>query len=207
MRIREEIARHHWERAAVEEARTQYASEGYEVQEQVQLGKFQADLVARSGDEMIVVEFKAGPWNPQKAQAVQQLRKYVVHELGAQFNLVWAAPPREREIHIEGIEQAFLEQFIHSLPSELDALSTHTQVEEVSDLFIRKLWAEPGKITIAGEAVVGVELIYGSDSDEQRGDGARMSDNYPFEFKVILNSDLEIIEVLYLNIDTASFYE
>ena len=60
---------------------------------------------------------------------------------------------------------------------------------------------------MSGCGTVYINMQYGSDGDYRRGDGARLSDSYPFSFEVVLDGDMEIKEVVSLEADTSSFYE
>src|SRR5262245_2573648 len=138
-KVSDKIARYHWEQAAIEQARADYGRKGYKVQTNARLGKLTADLVARRGKKTVVVEFKSGPWTRAKARSVEQLRNYAVHELGAKFLLAWAAPPRERKIEVEGLEDVLGDYISNEMPRELDRLSTHTRVDGISDVFVSSI--------------------------------------------------------------------
>jgi hypothetical protein len=206
MKIREEIARKYWEQAAVEETRLQYLEQGYEVETQALLGQHTADLVARRGKEIVVAEFKSGPWSPEKDRAVAALRNHSVHTLGAQFVMIWAPPPVERIIEVEGLEEHLCNYLMDNLPSELDELSTHTQIEEVTDVSLSSIVLGPSTMEIRGTALVGVQLVYGSESDRAHDNGAEMGDSFPFQFSLTLNEDRGIDEVEELKVDTSDFY-
>jgi hypothetical protein len=206
MKIRDEIARKYWEQAAVEETRVQYLEQGYVVETHALLGQHTADLVARRGKEIVVAEFKSGPWSPEKEHAAAALRSYSVHTLGAQFVMVWAPPPVERTIEVDGLEKKLCNYLMENFPSELDEISTHTQIEEVSDVSVSSIVLGPSTTEIRGTALVGVQLVYGSESDRENDSGAEMDDSFPFQFSLTLNEDREIGEVEELTVDTSDFY-
>ena len=121
--------------------------------------------------------------------------------------LAWAAPPRDRQIHVEALDRALTDEIREHVPSELDELSTHTQIDNVVDVFVTSIVVSENSIEVHGEGVVEIELAYGSSGDERRGLGSRNCDSYPFEFQVVLSPDLNITEVRELRVDTSSFYE
>ncbi len=208
MKIRQEFAYKHWRSAAIEEVEEKYKNEGYVVEREKEIGSHKADLIAKRENELIVTEFKSTPWDAKKSSRVKQLRSYVVHKLGGKFNLVWVIPPKDKSIEIENFEQKLLSALINDFPGELDSLSTHTQIEDVSDIFISDIAVRQSAIEVKGTGTIEVKLNWGSDSDRFNGDsGETFSDSYPFEFEVILNEKHEIIDIVCLTIDTSSFYE
>jgi hypothetical protein len=206
MEIRQEIAEKYWLRAAIEETATKYAAQGYQVTKDAPIGNMRADLVARKGNELIVVEFKLGDWSTERSNDVRRIRNEVVHQLGGKFNLVVVSPPKERNIEIEGIENILYGIFINDL-GELDELSTHTQIEEVSDVTISSVDVEQNRIRVEGAGVVSVELNWGSNSDRARDEGFTVSDNFPFDFAIVLDNNLNLLEVESINVDTSSYEE
>ncbi len=206
MQIRQEIAEKYWLRAAVEEAATKYAAQGYEVSKDALIGAMRADLLARKGDELIVVEFKMGNWSEQRTNEVRQIRNEVVHRLGGRFNLVVVTPPKEKDIEIEGIEGILHDIFLDDL-GELDQLSTHTYVEEVSDVTITSINVEQNQTQVQGTGVVSVKLNWGSNSDRANDEGLTSYDSFPFDFSIILDKDLKLIEVEHIRVDTSGYSE
>lgn len=208
MKIRQELAYKHWLSAAMEEVEEKYKNEGYIVEREKEIGTHKADLIAKRKNELIVVEFKSTPWDAKKSSRVKQLRNYVVHKLGGKFNLVWAIPPKEKRIEIEDFEPKLHAALINDFPDELDALSTHTQIEGVSDIFISDIAIRKNAIEVKGTGTIEAGLNYGSDSDRCNDDSEEtFTDLYPFEFEVILNDKHEITDIVHLSVDTSSFYE
>jgi hypothetical protein len=208
MKIRQELAYKHWLSAAMEEVEEKYKNQGYIVEREKEIGSHKADLIAKRENELIVVEFKGTPWDAKKSSRVKQLRSYVVHKLGGKFNIVWAIPPREKRIEIEDFERKLHVALSNDFPDELDALSTHAQIEDVSDIFISDIAIRKNTIEVKGTGTIDVGLNYGSDSDRCNDDSEEtFTDSYPFEFEVILNDKHEIIDIVHLSVDTSSFYE
>ncbi len=203
MRIRQEFVNKHWLLAAAEEMEEKYRNEGYVVERKKEIESHKADLIAKRENELIVVEFKSGPWDAKKSSRVKQLRSYVVHKLGGKFNLVWTMPPKEKTIEIEDFEQKLLTALINDFPDESDSLPPHTRIEEVSDVFISDITVRKNAVEVKGTGAIEAEL--GSDCRNDAGD--TFSDSYPFEFELILNEKHEIIDMVHLRIDTSDFYE
>ncbi len=205
MNIRDEIARKFWLLAAQEETKRHYESDGYEVEQGSRLGAFTADLVARRGKELVVIEFKTSAWDRNRLKEAKQLRNYVIHQLGAQFHLIWIAPPPEKHIEVMNLEEQLANSFENDFPEELELLSSHTSFEGISDISISSIFLDNGRTTVIGEGIVEVRLVYGSGSDADEGDHA--TDSYPFEFEIVLNPKLEVVEVNRMKVDTSSFYK
>jgi hypothetical protein len=206
MEIRDEIISKHWLDAAIEEVAVKYRTQGYEVLQEAPIGDTHADLIARKGDELIVVEFKLGDWSEERSEEVSRIRSEVIHRLGGKFNLVLVSPPKDKIIEIEGIEDILFELFAND-PGDLDQLSTHTHIEEISDVTITSVNIELNKIYIQGSGIVSVDLNWGSDTDRAHEDGITISDSYPFDFSIVLDGNLKLIEVETLEVDTSSYYE
>jgi hypothetical protein len=204
MRIREEIAKRYWHEAAIDELVDKYATQGYDVQKDGQIGNYPADLVLKRGNELVVIEVKSGDWNPEKTRQVQKIRNEVVHQLGGKFNLVLVSPPQEKSIEIEGIEDALLEAFATNR-GELDKLSPHTTIETISDVIMTAVSVEKNRVHAKGSGVVSVELNW--EADTEKDEVVSSSDSYPFEFEILLDENLKIVEIVTLTIDISSFYE
>jgi hypothetical protein len=110
-----------------------------------------------------------------------------------------------------GLEDLLEHNILENFPSELDELSSHTRLNEVTDLAFENIALEGDTIFIKGSGELGVELQCGSDNDQARGDGVKINDNFPFDFELILEYNdekkLQISEVKKLKIDTSSFFE
>jgi hypothetical protein len=116
----------------------------------------------------------------------------------------------EKQFQIQGLEAMLLNCMISEMPSELDALSTHTSVEDVVEIDITGLSIEGESVYVEGSGQVLVKLQYGSDGDQERGDGHIDNDAYPFIFEVSLmfneSGKLEIESMNALEVDTSLFY-
>jgi hypothetical protein len=84
----------------------------------------------------------------------------------------------------------------YSAWNELDALSSHTEVEAVEPLE-SQIFLEENRF--AGNCVVYVQLNYGD-----RGDSASLSDSYPGKFRGHMDDGFVMIDDI--EVDTSSFY-
>jgi len=196
---------------AIEQIAEDYFQKGYTVSKEENLGEFRADLIARKGDEQIVVEVKTGKMTPVQKEKIAGIADYVRNLGGYKFLIVIATPPKEKKLEIDDFE-ILITNYIHSdLPSELDELSTHTRPDEVFDIDIDKINISGENIFVKGDGIVSVELQFGSDGDQNKGDGFKNFDKFTFEFEMTLayNSKrkLEIIEVDKFEVDTSSYYD
>ena len=196
---------------AIEQIAEDYIQKGYEVNKEEKLGKFQADIVARKGDDQIVIEVKAGKMTPDRKQKIAGIADYVRGLGNYKFLIVIATPPKEKKLEIEDVE-ILITNYIHNdLPSDLDELSSHTRPDEVFDIDIDEINISGENIFVKGDGVVSIELQFGSDGDQDKGDGLKLYDNFPFDFEITLayNSKrkLEIIEVDRFDVDTSAYYE
>jgi len=92
MRTKDKYTREH--RKVLQLAR-EYTRKGYEVSCEVPLGKnkLRADLVARKGNETIVIEVKTSDSLRAEKGEISQLAKYVATSIpGARFDLVLTNP-------------------------------------------------------------------------------------------------------------------
>ncbi|HET9640335.1 MAG TPA: hypothetical protein VFP12_14140 [Allosphingosinicella sp.] len=99
--------------------------------------------------------------------------------------------------------------FLQEANDMIDALSTHSFVEQVDVEEVRVVRIGAYEITYEAEGTVYVELNYGSSSDRARGEGATTTDSYPFKCKMMGSVDdlSDIHDVCDIEVDTASFYE
>lgn len=195
---------------AIEQIAAEYTEKGYKVSRETKLGKYQADLIAEKNNEKIVIEVKSGELSQKRKAELTELADYVRKQGNYKFLVAVATAPKEKKLEIDEIERLLTDEFIADFPSDLDELSTHTRIEEVSDIDIDEIAIRGERIFVVGDGVVSVELQYGSDNDQERGDGQTLNDSFPFEFEVTLKYNdkgkLVIDEVDKLDVDTSSFY-
>lgn len=196
---------------AIEQIAEDYIQKGYQVSKEERLGKFQADLVARKGEDQIVIEVKAGKMTPDRKLKIAGIADYIRSLGNYKFLVVVATPPKEKKLEIDDIETLITNYIYSDSPSELDELSTHTRLAEVFDIDIDEIKISGENIFVKGDGVVSVELQFGSDGDQEKGDGFKSYDNFPFDFEITLaynsKKELEIIKVDKFDVDTSSYYD
>ena len=211
MEIKRNIIQKHLHDIAIDQLSEEYVSKGYSVAKEVKFQNFVADLIATKGNETLILEVKTGKMTPQKRDAILKISEFVRQKENHKFKLVVATPPKDKKIEIFDIEEIFSKHFLEDFPSELTELSTHTRLVEVSDIDIDFLMVtHEAEILIKGKGVISVELQYGSDGDQSKGDGYKSTDSFPFEFDIVLAYDakkkLIIDEIIELEVDVSSFY-
>lgn len=206
MEIESDIAQKYWRLAAQEQIVREFSARGYEVRVEAPLGDHVVDLVANKGDDLVVVEILTETSRRHRGKDLASLRDHVVRQLRGRFEIRYVNPPHEVKISIENIDHLLEEEFRNN-PRSLDELATHVSIEEVGSVEIGTVNIASSGTTVSGCGTVYINMQYGSDGDYRRGDGARLSDSYPFSFEVVLDRDMEIEKVVSLEADTSSFYE
>lgn len=201
--VRRALAQRYWQEAVLAELTERYREQGYFVEREVPLQGITADLVARSGDRIEVVEVKSSLADQADRDALKQLRNYVAHLPNGSFKLVWTTPPSQPNIEVEGLKGVLNEIWSERVgETEAAELATHVMFESVADVEIESLRVGRDGIEISGSGIGEFELQYGSGED-----GWDTSDSYPFTFHVTLTHTLEVEEVHSLEVDVSSFYE
>lgn len=194
---------------AIEQIAEEYSKKGYEISKEAPLGKYQADIIARKGDEVVVIEVKAGKMTADKKKAIAQLADYVRKMGNYKFHVAIATPPKEKTLEIQDIASLLTNEIIENLPDELDQLSSHTRVEDVSDVDIDQIVIDGKSIHVEGSGVVNVELQFGSDSDQNSDDGFKTEMSFPFTFVSTMEyNKSQVLEILEseIEVDTSSYY-
>lgn len=206
MEIESDIAQKYWRLAAQEQIARDFSARGYAVRNDASLGDHVVDLIAEKDGDVVVIEILTKTGRRHRGKDLAALRNYVANKLGGRFEIRFVNPPRETQILVENIEGLLEEQFKKN-PGSLDELATHVSIEEVGAVEIESVDIAFSGTTVSGCGTVYINMQYGSDGDFRRGDGARLSDSYPFSFEVVLDQGLEIEKVVSLEADTSSFYE
>ncbi len=172
------------------------------------IGKYHPDLIARKGDEVVVVEVKAGKLTPQKRRQVAEIGDFVRTRKNYKFLVVLATPPKSKKIDIPNLEKLLLTYLLNEYkPNALDELSSQIRITDISDATVHELTVhEDGSIAVKGSGTIEVELIYGPTTDKTQVD-----DVFPFSFEATLNhnqqQELFLAAVKTIAIDTSAFYE
>jgi len=194
------------EKAKVEEISEELKKQGYIVNLEKQYGEYRYDIVAKKGKSILLFEIKTGSNLIGKSKVLSQMAAYTKALKNVKFELVIVNPPKEKEIEIENIENIIYAYIINeATPNKLDILSTHSRIEDISDVEIVNIKINGGEIKIKGNGLVGVTLQYGSDSDNKSEKAVEYIESFPFEYEYTLNSNLKIISCEKLTIDTSSF--
>jgi molybdopterin converting factor small subunit len=110
---------------------------------------------------------------------------------------------------VQVVGPGVFEEFIETTVDDLDILSTHTQIEGVQVDDARVVSIGLHTIQYKIEGTVYVQLVWGSGSDFDRGDGATQSEAFPFTCSV--EGSLEKLDQLScvseLEVDTSSWFE
>ncbi len=210
MRIRSDIVKKYWHEAAIADLASTYTTKGYKVEKDAKVGDYEADLVLKKDNELIVIEVKSGAWPEEKTAEVQSIRNEVVHKLGGKFNLVLVSPPPQETVNeIEGLEDILFELLAEegTYRDDLDILSSLTIIEDVSDVVLSSLSIEKNRLHAQGVATVSVSLNWGSSSDYEKDNGLTDTDSFPLDFDIVLDGNLKIVEVIKLEVNTASHYK
>lgn len=113
----------------------------------------------------------------------------------------------ENEI-IDKIQSDIDDKLRDEIPDEIDILSSHSSVEEVTDVDISIRHIGSCVFTVHGNCNVGVDLQWGSCSDMRNGDGGEFSTSFPMSFQIeVSTSDLNARTYYLDEIDTSSFHE
>lgn len=211
MEIKKQYLQKYLDKIAIEQIADEYQAKGYSVSKDEKLGKgFPTDLIARKGNETIVIEVKTGKMSPDKKQNMSDLANYIREQGDYKFLVAVATPPREKKLEISGIEVLLTQIIQNNFPSDLDQLSTRTCLEDITDIDIDEISIDGSAISVSGSGVLNVELHFGSDGRHNEDDGFKTHDSFPFDFKVTLESDaqqnLNIINVDMFKVDTSSYY-
>ena len=108
---------------------------------------------------------------------------------------------------LDKIYEDIQQKLFDELPNEIDVLSTHSSIDEIDNVNIEIESMDSEYIYISGECDVGVELQYGSESDNRGDENTAYGTSYPMDFKIVIEiNNLEEREYELGEIDTSSFY-
>lgn len=205
MEIREDYQRKAAEKATLLELIDRYKGMGYEVHEDYPIGDFRCDLYVEKGDVKLAFEIKTREIINNSRKRMEAMRKYL-QDHGVHFRVVIAPRLVQRGIEVDDIEQIILDAFLCNLPSDLDALSTHTIPQEVEEVSITKISIhKDGLINIIGSSEVVVDLEYDNQGDEE----LMFPESVPFSFSGVFEynekGELSLLEFTDLRFDTSSF--
>jgi hypothetical protein len=200
------IAAAYLERTKVDQLAEEFRQAGYRVHlEDGEDDGSRYDLVAEQGDRKIAVEVVARTRlrDDTVVDKVAVLREQARHRGFDEFRLVLVSPPRNTVVEVEGLETLLFETIVNDIPSELDILSSHTRIVNISDVEITETAIGKEGIQITGTGIILVDLEYGG--GEER-DGLNEEIDFPFYFDLLLSTSLDLEQVRSLRVDTESFY-
>ena len=191
------------EAAKAQEIAAQLEAQGYAVVREPSGPEQGFDLVARKGDRALAYEIKAKPALGAATEQIRVLRQKA-RELGFDtFRLVIVGPPHETNVRIEDLDEKLLAYLSENTPRELEELSANTIVREICYVEFDTIEIGAQAVRVVGTGVVDVMLngVYG-----KTGDLSGETD-FPLDFDVVLDRDLQIREVRSIRVDTSSFFD
>lgn len=197
-----------YEKSTTEQIADDYRERGYEVKFNVPVGKYRVDLAAIKDGRTIYVEIKSRINSPDVKKRIKEMTDYFKTIPNSKFLVAISRIPIQKTITIENIESILDYYFSLNFPSELDELSTHTQIEDIHDVSINDITICEQGILFSCNGMMGVTLQYGADS-EQEIDDAPMRMSFPFKFKGMLEKTehgFEVADCSSIEIDTDAYY-
>ena len=209
MEIKREYLDKYMDSVAIDQIADEYSNKGYRISKGEPIGNAQADLIARKDNETIIIEVKSGKMTPQKKAAIAEISNLVKKKDNYKFFVVFANPPKKKHLEVSNIDKLLENYMTDYLPEELDQLSAHTRINEVTDISINEIKVQQdGSIFVNGNGIVNATLQLGP-GKEQDNIEFKTGDNFSFDFNIILQQDehkkFTISEVMELNIDTSSY--
>jgi len=208
MEIRQQYVQHYLHNIAIDQLVADYQAKGYQVSKQEKIGKYSPDLVARKGDEVVVVEVKAGKLTPDRRKQVAEIGDFVRTHKNHKFLVVVATPPKSKKIDIPHLDQLLRDYLIDNLPDNLNSLSSHTRITDVPDVIVNEVTVnEDGSIAAKGNGTVEIEFQY----DSAGNNTITAEDVFPLTFEITLkynqNQELFLADAKVMEVDDSSFYE
>ena len=196
---------------AINQLTDDYKAKGYQVSKEEKIGKSRADLVARKGEEVIVIEVIAGQFTTSKRNQVAGLGDYVRSHTNYKFVVVLANPPRAKKINISDLDQLLQAYLIENFSSKhlSNDLFADVRVIAVTDVTLNEfIQTEAGNEAVKGTALVELEWKYATDLvDPSTQDGITHGEMFPCVFDIILaytpDNSFSLLTVNELLIDTS----
>jgi hypothetical protein len=200
------------EEARIEELQREWETKGYQVSRGADVGGFRADLVAKRNGETVVFEVKTASSLAQYRDAVSQLARVAAEQPDTTFHLVIANPPRQKTIEIESLPDILLQALREKLPGELEGLAPDPfpeslpSIDSVEDIEISDIRVRSQEIEVIGDGVVQVQWLHHPNIPEfgRHKNLLLAIDTFPFEFDLLLDPSLELLQVNQLRVDTSA---
>ncbi len=195
---------------AINQLTADYETKGYRVSKEEKIGNSHADLVARKGEEVIIIEVSAGKPISDRRQQVTEIGDYVRTHKNHKFLVVLASQATPKRITISGIDQLLQDYLTDNYHKHLSKeLFADVRVISVTDVTLNELTqTKTGIEAVKGTALVELELRY-SDSmtGEIQNDAIAYGEIFPCTFDVLLtyasDSQFNLQKVNHLTIDTS----
>ena len=197
-----------YEKAAIDQIADDYKSKGYVVKKEANVGPYRVDLAVIKGDETTYIEVKSRKESPEAKRRIKEMTEFFKTLPNVQFIVAISRYPEPKQIEFDELESVLFDYFTVEFPSELDALSTHTRMDDVHDVTINSIEVGGGEIKLSCNGSVSVSLQYGSDSEQEDDEPFVMS--FPFEFEGTLKYEgncYSVIDCDTLEVDTDAFYQ
>lgn len=208
MEIKQQYVEHYLHDIALDQLVADYQEKGYHVSKKDTIGNYHPDLVARKGDEVIVIEIKSGKLTPEKRRQVVEIGDYVRTHKNHRFLVVLATPPKPKQIDIPNLDQLLYEYLGSHPPVSLYALPQYAHITAITDSTVNTIVInDEGSIVANGNGTAEITVGY-SQSD---ADGVLASDVIPFVFEVTLKyneaNELYLTDAKTLDFDISSFQD
>jgi hypothetical protein len=84
-------------------------------------------------------------------------------------------------------------------------MASHVSVTSITDLEIDDITVRKSGTEVTGRGFLDVDMQFGSAGDVEKDMGVLWDDSFPMTFKLLLNSDGEILRIEELDIDISSY--
>lgn len=175
-----------------------YEKNGYKVSKNYRIDNYIADLFCQNESESIVIEIRGtGMRNKGSIDDIITRKNKMIKKYKYKFKVEYFYIPQEKNIEVDDIENIIFQEIFENMDSYFDQLSTHTVLDEISNVEIYKIDIRKESIDINGTAEVGLELQWGSDADIRNDDGANYYKKVEIKFNIILSHDYLVKEFIY----------
>lgn len=111
---------------------------------------------------------------------------------------------------LDDIDKTLFDRAVSVSVEEILALSTHQSIDDIYSDGGHVVHIGPKSLTVHVSGHLECELQYGSNSDMRRGDGATISESFPFDGKIIVKLEAplgSVTEIGGFNVDTSGWYK
>lgn len=175
-----------FEEASIAEYAYRLRQEGWDISlEEPVGGGLRADLLARRGDQAMLVEFKRPATGDGWRSQLRALRD-AAREIGASFKLVFLPTNERVSAEVADLDKLLFDALREDTPPDLVDLSADTRVDEVSDGTVERMAVTSDGIEVEGTASV-VLTLHSGEGDEID------TISVPFEFEGVIGTDRALI--------------